>query len=395
MVVHRHSLCLFRWTSLFGFLERLGILEDVVVEFLKTRPDMTHRGLSPEEWKVLKELCCVLEPLKIVVTKIQGGIEGLLSRAIYLCHDVHAMLQEDELETFDWVTRRKLGDKADPGPVIATYEMTEVVKTALNVIHSQFLRRRIGFPSADVEFLALFFDPRTKMLGENICGGADCRKRAEQALEKITDKLQEQIAEGEPVAAPETTSSTEPPPKRRAVAGNAYERRQRRLEEEAASAVQAASGTNRPSVKRRVSKEINEYWQHPAVASKKDFDVLGCWHDAGSARLDPHGNVIAAPQFPILSMLARVYLCIDSTSCQSEREFSSLAFVHSNLRRRTTPEHVEKMMFLRTNPDLIPEIKKLEDSLADISHKRQEGKAKVVAAQKSAAGKEVVVEVDG
>ena len=80
-------------------------------------------------------------------------------------------------------------------------------------------------------------EPRTKMLGDNICGGADCRKRAEQALEKITDKLQEQIAEGEPVAAPETTSSTEPPPKRRAVAGNAYERRQRRLEEEAASAV--------------------------------------------------------------------------------------------------------------------------------------------------------------
>ena len=56
--------------------------------------------------------------------------------------------------------------------------------------------------------------------------------------------------------------------------------------------------------------------------------------------------------------------------------------------------NVEKMMFLRTNPDLIPEIKKLEDFLADISHKRQEGKAKVVAAHKSAAGKEVVVEVD-
>ena len=69
--------------------------------------------------------------------------------------------------------------------------------------------------------------------------------------------------------------------------------------------------------------------------------------------------------------------------------------MHSNLRGRTTPEHVEKMMFLRTNPDLIPEIKKMEDFLADISHELQkEGKAKVVAAQKSAAGKEVVVEVD-
>ena len=70
-----------------------------MVEFLKTRPDMTHRGLSPEQWKVLKELCCVLEPLKIVVTKIQGGAEGLLSRAIYLCHDVGAMLGESEIES--------------------------------------------------------------------------------------------------------------------------------------------------------------------------------------------------------------------------------------------------------------------------------------------------------
>ena len=43
----------------------------------------------------------------------------------------------------------------------------------------------------------------------------------------------------------------------------------------------------------------------------------------------------------------------------------------------------------------VPEIKKLEDFLADISPKRQEGKPKVVAAQKSAAGKEVKVEVDG
>ena len=42
----------------------------------------------------------------------------------------------------------------------------------------------------------------------------------------------------------------------------------------------------------------------------------------------------------------------------------------------------------------VPEIKKLEDFLADISHERQEEKAKVVVAQKSAAGKEVVVEVD-
>lgn len=52
------------------------------------------------------------------------------------------------------------------------------------------------------------------------------------------------------------------------------------------------------------------------------------------------------------------------------------------------------MMFLRTNPDLIPEIKRLEVTLAQISQNKYEGKAKVVKAQRAAAGKEVVVEVD-
>ena len=110
----------------------------------------------------------------------------------------------------------------------------------------------------------------------------------------------------------------------------------------------------------RMSTEVEKYKQPPAVANNKDFDALGYWRDAGSPRLDPHGNVMAAAQFPILSVLARVYLCIDSTSCQSEREFSQLGFVHSSLRRRTTPDRVEKTMFLRTNSDLIPEVKSFE-----------------------------------
>ena len=70
--------------------------------------------------------------------------------------------------------------------------------------------------------------------------------------------------------------------------------------------------------------EVGEYVQLPPVVPTKDFDVLGYWHDAGSPRKEPHGNVVAAAQFPMLATLARVYLCIDSTSCESEREFSGL-----------------------------------------------------------------------
>ena len=143
-----------------------------MVEFLKTRPDMTHRGLLPEQWKVLKELCCVLEPRKIVITKIQGGAEGLLRCAIYLCHDVGAMLGESEIETIDRPSRRKHGPKAEPRPVVQTWELTEVVRTVLTTIAAEFEGRKIGIPTSDVEFLALFCDPRTKTFESHISVGA-------------------------------------------------------------------------------------------------------------------------------------------------------------------------------------------------------------------------------
>ena len=347
------------------------------MEFLKTRPDMTHRALPPEQWKVLKELCSVLEPLKIVDTKIQGGVERLLSRAIYLCNDVRAMLAEDEIETIHWVSRRKLGDKAEPGPLVHTWDLTEVVKTVLSAVASEFETRKIGVPDSDVEYLALFFDPRTKGFGDNICGGAGDREKAEGALRKVKETLQETGTAAEPDAPVSASYTNPPPPKRLAVATNAYERRQRRLEGEAAASLKTASGTKRPSIQSRLSKELEEYKQLPSIPNIEDFDVLGYWHDAGRPRLDPHGNVITAAQFPILSMLARVYLSIDGTSCPSERELSNLAFVHSNLRRRTTPDRVEKMMFLRSNPDLVPKIKKLEVLLKRMSEEKYEGKTKV------------------
>lgn len=364
------------------------------MEFLKTRPDMTHRGLSPEQWKWTKELCCVLEPLKIVVTKIQGGPEGLLSRAIYLCHDVGAMLGENEIETIDWASRRCLGDKAAPGPMVDTLNLSDVAQTVIKETASEFKERNIGIPNSDVEFLALFFDPRSKGFGSDICGGSGCTAKARAALDKVKDRLVE-TATGVGPSAPPSASTDPPPPKRSRVATNAYERRQQRREEAAAAAsVQETTATDQPSIQDRLDKEVEEYEQLPPVVPSKDFDVLGYWHDAGSPRKDPHGNVIAAAQFPILATVARVYLWVDSTSCQSEREFSGLGFVHSNLRRSTTPDRVEKLMFLRTNPSLIPEIKQLELLLARISDAQREGKAQAVAAQTRGAGKEVVVEIE-
>ena len=124
------------------------------------------------------------------------------------------------------------------------------------------------------------------------------------------------------------------------------------------------------------------------------YDVLGFWRDAGSPRLDPHGNVVSAAQFPILSMLARVYLCIDSTSCQTKRGFSGLGFVYNNLRQAMVPDRVEMVMFLRSNPHLIPEINKLDNELGKLLAAQAVGKAKAASVQAANAGEQVVVDVD-
>ena len=95
-------------------------------------------------------------------------------------------------------------------------------------------------------------------------------------------------------------------------------------------------------------------------------------------------------------MLTRVYLCIDSTSCQSKRGFSGLGFVYNNLRQAMVPDRVEMVMFLRSNPHLIPEINKLDNELGKLLAAQAVGKAKALhlSVQAANAGEQVVVDVD-
>ena len=55
-----------------------------------------------------------------------------------------------------------------------------------------------------------------------------------------------------------------------------------------------------------------------------------------------------------LALLACLYHGVEATSCQSERNFSALAFRIAHLRSSMAPFKVEQMMFLRLNQDYIP-----------------------------------------
>ena len=61
-----------------------------------------------------------------------------------------------------------------------------------------------------------------------------------------------------------------------------------------------------------------------------------------------------ANKYPYLSGAVKAYLCVPSTSCNSERAFSTATDLITKKRNRLHPENVEKLTFLRDNFKLIP-----------------------------------------
>ena len=69
----------------------------------------------------------------------------------------------------------------------------------------------------------------------------------------------------------------------------------------------------------------------------------------------------ASPRAPLPLTFPSIYHGIESTSCQSERNLSTLGFLIGNLRNSLLPAKVERMMFLWLNRLYISEGKTLRD----------------------------------
>eukprot|EP00899_Mesostigma_viride_P013261 jgi/Mesvir1/21936/Mv25317-RA.1 len=75
----------------------------------------------------------------------------------------------------------------------------------------------------------------------------------------------------------------------------------------------------------------------------KDADPLQFWEEHKT-------------KLPTLFILACVYLCIMGTSCASERVFSQAGLMVTPLRNSLSPGLVQKMMFIKMNKDLWPDV---------------------------------------
>ena len=71
-----------------------------------------------------------------------------------------------------------------------------------------------------------------------------------------------------------------------------------------------------------------------------------------------------------MALVARAFAGIDTTSCQAERNFSSLKLVVSDLRASLGAEKIEKILFLRLNRHLIPGLGKVVRELESLKEER-------------------------
>ena len=85
---------------------------------------------------------------------------------------------------------------------------------------------------------------------------------------------------------------------------------------------------------------------------------------------------------------------MDSTSCESERDFSALATTMSSLRRSMDPDRVEEMMFLHLNSEYISEVREVKTLLSHIRTKQAKGQVEAATAQAAGGAGEMMDVVD-
>ena len=108
------------------------------------------------------------------------------------------------------------------------------------------------------------------------------------------------------------------------------------------------------------------------------------------------GELVAPLDLPYLALLARLYHGTEATSCQAERNFSSLSFLIGTLQASMSPFKVEQMMFLKLNQECLPEVQKYNAVIAVIAaqqERRSQCLQDVQSAEEAAAEETVDVEI--
>ena len=143
-----------------------------------------------------------------------------------------------------------------------------------------------------------------------------------------------------------------------------------------------------------LNRELAKYVMDGVELDVSDFSLPRFWlRKTSSTRAEGTVEVVSAADMPHLALVARLYVGVEATSCQSERNVSALSFLTAHLRSTMSVFKVEQMMFLRLNQGLIPEIKEYKAVKVAREERRKNCMQDVQDVQSSAAGEFVEIEL--
>lgn len=293
-----------RWNSVHDMFSRLleqrwavtAVLGDKTVTKLS---DAKILELKDEDWKVIEQMCRVLEPLKTATETLSG--ETYVSASV-IC----AVL-------FTLVNKYLVIDETDSNLITAFKSaVSEDIKSRYSEL---FPSEAKSVHSVQISFLLLagFLDPRHKRLpfikSASLMSKIQDQIRIEVEALKETDGTIDIDMRAEHVTKKTKTSFF----------GNDYD----------------YGTTSNPAINRDVVDEVTLYISMP-IEHIDEQNPLIWWQKAQDV-------------LPNLSKLALTFLCVPSSSVAAERMFSSAGRLLNKLRSSLSGKHVDQILFLNKN----------------------------------------------
>lgn len=287
-----------RWNSCFDMLQRLLVLKPALMAVL-------HDGdliPLPADWKLMKELCEILEPIKLSTETLGGDHYPTMSIAYPSIMKILGDLAEDNREGLS--------------EVVGKFK-----KAIFDSINSHFQDEA----QRELMEVCCFLDPRFKKL--------DFLNRESKVLVHQTIK---QFAK-EFTKSDSTTSESrkrsreedgeeEPPAKK--------SKQELYIKLFGAKVVSSCESGTSSKKGDKTQQEMERYLSDPGIAI--DDSPLEWWKRNSE-------------RYPVLSQLARKYLGVPATSVPCERLFSSAGRIISKQRAALKPGTAEMMVYLKAN----------------------------------------------
>ena len=304
-----------RWNSVYDMIERLCEQQAAVAAVLHNHRDLLHLEHSPAEWRLLEDLCKVLEPFKDATTYLSASKYPTLSVLGPVLHKILKTLEEDGSSAISAVNRTISND-------LQTRYQENEIRMLLNK--------------------ASLLDPRLKSL---------VHLDEEEQTSTIDSLVNEIVAKFSPVVDEEMVILDDSPNSHQTTANETTQ----------------TSDSNGGPVRKKCMLEkllgtsFSDNGDSSVTVSHNELVMAELSRYKSEAVLELNGKPLEwwnkyKHSFPNLSLMARKYLGVVATSVPSERLFSCAGNIVTSKRSALEPENVEKLVFLHDN---LPSFKNL------------------------------------